>query len=336
MKKKQDNSVRASVLHIALALTLISILAVVVASSFAQRSDFSAPAQGQSSHSPQTINTYTGVPVGVLPVTVTATGGVMSPTSYPTLREAFDAINTGTHQGDIIIDIVSSTTEGSTPATLNGSGASAASYTSVLIRPVNDGVSISGNPAGGFGVVQLNGASNVTIDGDNPNTPGTNQDLTIQNTTTNTSIFSSVIRIALATSGSNHAGDNMIKNLNLVGNASGRIEDSVIGNPIAGDADQVYSIGITVHGSGTIGPLSEVIRGNIIYVEGWVPTNSFGANNAISVGGTNASRTGTYPIENNTVGRLQNITRRPRPTPAPRPSPRPHTSPAGIVNGTSW
>jgi len=65
------------------------------------------------------------------------------------------------------LNIVSSTNEGATPATLNGSGAGGASYTSVLIRPVNDGVSVFGNPASGLGVVQLNGASNVTIDGDN-------------------------------------------------------------------------------------------------------------------------------------------------------------------------
>lgn len=216
MKKKQDRSVRAPALHVALALALISILAILVASSFAQRSDVEA-GQGQLQPAFQTINTYTGVPIGLGPVTVTATGGVMGPTTYPTLREAFGAINAGTHQGDITIDIVSSTVEGSTPATLNGSGAGSASYTSVLIRPVNDGVSISGNPAGGLGVVQLNGASNVTIDGDNPNTPGTNQDLTIQNTATNTTTFSSVVRITLATSG---ADNDTIENLNLVGIAT--------------------------------------------------------------------------------------------------------------------
>jgi hypothetical protein len=221
MKKKQDSSVRASALHIALALTLISISAILVASSFAQRSDLNAPAQGaDSTQLFQTINTYAGMPVQLGPVTVTATGGLLGPTDYPTLKAAFDAINAGTHRGDIAIDIVSSTTEGSTPATLNGSGADAASYTSVLIRPVNDGVSISGNPASGLGVVQLNGASNVTIDGDNPNTAGTNQDLTIQNTATNTTTYTSVVRIALATSGNNYADSDTIENLNLVGNAT--------------------------------------------------------------------------------------------------------------------
>ena len=77
---------------------------------------------------------------------VTATLGNTGPSDYPTLRDAFNAINAGTHQGAITASVISSTLEGTTPATLNGSGAGAASYTSVLIRPVNDGVSINGNP----------------------------------------------------------------------------------------------------------------------------------------------------------------------------------------------
>ena len=95
-------------------------------------------------------------------------------------------------------------------------------YTSVSIRPVNDGVSISGNPAQGFGVVQLNGASNVTIDGDNPNTPGTNRNLTIQNTATNTTTFTSVVRIALATTVTTTANNDTIANLNIIGSSPGR------------------------------------------------------------------------------------------------------------------
>ena len=64
------------------------------------------------------------------------------------------------------MNFLGSTTEGP-PATLN-ERAGAASYTSVLIRPTIDGVTVTGNPASGFGVVQLNGADNVTINGDNP------------------------------------------------------------------------------------------------------------------------------------------------------------------------
>src|SRR6185295_12396896 len=147
--------------------------------------------------------TFTLCPI----VVVTATAGTVGPSSYPTLKAAFDAINAGTHQGAVTVSINASTTEGTTPVTLNGSGAGSASYTSVNIRPVNDGVIVSGNPAGGLGVVQFNGASNVTIDGDNPNTGGTNRNLTIQNTASNTTAFNSVVRIALATTGATAANN---------------------------------------------------------------------------------------------------------------------------------
>ena len=103
-------------------------------------------------------------------VDVTATAGTTGPVTYATLKLAFDAVNAGTHQGDITMSITANTVEGVTPATLNSSGAGSALYTSVLIRPTVDGVSVSGNPVTGFGVLQLKGADNVTIDGDNPNT----------------------------------------------------------------------------------------------------------------------------------------------------------------------
>ena len=80
----------------------------------------------------------------------------------------------------IEIQIQSNTVEvPSTSATLNSSGAGPASYYSIKIYPTIDAVSISGNPLAGFGVIQLNGADNVTIEGDNPNTGGDNRNLTI-------------------------------------------------------------------------------------------------------------------------------------------------------------
>jgi hypothetical protein len=155
-------------------------------------------------------------------VLVTATAGTTGPSAYATLKAAFDAVNAGTHRGAVTVSINASTTEGTTPATLNGSGAGPASYTSVLIRPVADGVSVSGSPAAGFGVIQLNGASNVTIDGDNPNTPGTNRNLTVSNTAPNTTNFTSAVCVALATTGATTANNDTIKNLNVLGSATGR------------------------------------------------------------------------------------------------------------------
>ncbi len=155
-------------------------------------------------------------------VEVEATAGTLGPTGYTTLKLAFDAINAGTHQGAINVEVCLSTTEGTTPATLNSSGAGAAAYTAVGVRPLVDGLTITGNPATGFGVIQLKGADNVTIDGDNPNTAGTNRDLTINNTNTTTAIAGSVIRIATSTVASTviSADNNTIRNLVLNGNVT--------------------------------------------------------------------------------------------------------------------
>ena len=154
-------------------------------------------------------------------VDVTATAGTPGPTTYATLKLAFDAVNAGTHQGDITMAITANTVEGATPATLNSSGAGPALYTSVLIRPTADGVSISGNPASGFGVIQLNGADNVTIDGDNAGTGGTNRDLTIQNTAAATTTYASAIRVALSTLVTS-ANNVVVRNAIILGSAAGR------------------------------------------------------------------------------------------------------------------
>jgi uncharacterized repeat protein (TIGR01451 family) len=183
-------------------------------------------------------------------VMVTSTSGTTGPTPYATLKAAFDAINAGIHQGAINVDIVSSTTEGTSPATLNGSGAGSASYTSILIHPTSDGVSVSGNPANGLGVIQLNRASNVTIDGDNPNTAGTNRNLTIQNTAANTATFNSVVRIALST-GATTANNDTIKNLNLLGSATGRNTSAATSN--SGSENTTYGI---LAAAGSTGPTS--------------------------------------------------------------------------------
>src|SRR5205085_4080483 len=153
-------------------------------------------------------------------VNVTATAGTAS-ASYTTLKGAFDAINAGTHQGAITIDIALSTVEGATPAVLNSNGAGSAVYTSVLIRPSADGVTVAGATPSGRGVVELNGADNVTIDGDNPNTGGINRNLTIQNTAVATTTFTQAVRIALSTLVT--SGDNdSVKNCILLGSATGQ------------------------------------------------------------------------------------------------------------------
>lgn len=153
-------------------------------------------------------------------VTVTATAGTPGPTPYTTLNDAFLAINAGTHQGDIVVEISANTTE-TGPCVLNSSDAAPAAYTSVLIRPSADGVSVSAATATGRGVIELKGADNVTIDGDNPNTAGTNRNLSIINTAAATVTYTSCVRIATAANVTSANGIT-IKNLILTGSATGR------------------------------------------------------------------------------------------------------------------
>jgi len=153
-------------------------------------------------------------------VSVTATAGTTGPTAYINLSSAFTAINGGTHQGVITVSITSSFVDVAS-AVLNSSGAGSASYTSVTVRPTADGVSMSFPSVTGRGVIELNGADNVTIDGDNPNTGGTNRNLTILNSAANTITFTSCIRLATSTLVLN-CDNVIIRNLNLTGSGAGR------------------------------------------------------------------------------------------------------------------
>ncbi len=164
------------------------------------------------------VDNDTAPPTG--PVTVTATAGTATGT-YNNLTEAAAAINAGTHQGAIVVSINQTITEPGT-VVINSSGAGSAVYTSILIRPTADNITDSGASAQGRGLIELNGADNVTIDGDNPNTTGINRNLTLQNTAANTVTFTSVIRIALAATVVNSADNNVFKNLNILGSATGR------------------------------------------------------------------------------------------------------------------
>ena len=181
-------------------------------------------------------------------VDVTATAGTTGPTTYTTLKLAFDAINAGTHQGDIVIGISANTTE-TAPAVLNSTGAGSAIYTSVLIRPTVDAVTISGATTTGRGLIELNGADNVTINGDNPNSAGINRDLTFTNTATNTIAYASVIRISTNTTGAPSANNNSILNCNILGNATGRNISSATST--TGSENTTFGIYIGGYGSTT-------------------------------------------------------------------------------------
>ncbi|MCS3867407.1 hypothetical protein J3D55_000323 [Chryseobacterium ginsenosidimutans] len=93
-------------------------------------------------------------------INVTATAGTATAT-YTTLKDAFDAINAGTHQGSINLSITANTTETAT-AVLNAG----TTYTSIMIKPTV-AATISGAVASNP-LVKILG-SNVTIDGSTTN-----------------------------------------------------------------------------------------------------------------------------------------------------------------------
>jgi len=178
-------------------------------------------------------------------VEVEATEGTLGPIGYPTLKDAFDAVNAGTHQGVINVEVCASTNELTTPATLNSTAAGSASYTALSVRPLADALTISGLPATGLGVIQLNGADSVTIDGDNPNSAGTNRDLTVVNAAGTSVILNSAIRIATSAVVTS-ANNNTIRNLILNGNVTGGNLAGVIGGTTSSNS----SFGIYAGGNG--------------------------------------------------------------------------------------
>jgi hypothetical protein len=190
-------------------------------------------------------------------VDVAATAGTPAGT-YATLKGAFDAINAGTHQGNIAIGISANTTE-TASAVLNGSGAGLASYTAIIISPSADGVVISGATLGGKGVIELNGADNVTINGDNPNTPGINRNLEVRNTAVSTTTYTSVVRIAAFATVITSADNNTISNLIITGSASDRnvsTATSTTGSESTTNGIYIGSFGSSAPASATATPLA--------------------------------------------------------------------------------
>ena len=86
--------------------------------------------------------TYTKGSMTIYEVIVEATTGTLK-AGYNTIKAAYDAINAGTHKGDIVVKVYANTTETAT-ATLNNSGTGSASYTSVTLQAMA-GVTISGS-----------------------------------------------------------------------------------------------------------------------------------------------------------------------------------------------
>jgi hypothetical protein len=104
----------------------------------------------------------------------TTIGGVGA--DYANLKLAVLAINNGSLTGNIVLQITGNTTEPSA-CTINESGVGAANYSHITIYPT---VACTINGNFNSGVIVLNGADSVTIDG-RINQSGTSKDLTIIN-----------------------------------------------------------------------------------------------------------------------------------------------------------
>lgn len=259
------------------------------------------------------------------PVSVTATVGTTGPVTYGTLKLAFDAINSGTHQGIIQVNITGNTTETAT-AVLNASGAGTANYSSINIQPAGGGArTISGSLTAPL--IDLNGADNVTIDG--LNTGGNS--LTVSNTsaTTNTcairfildATYNTIQNCSIKGSGtSSNFGTILFSTGASTGNSNNIIANNYIswaGTNLPLNA--IYSAGTTAYlnASNTIsnnnifnyiskgidvsatGSTSWVINGNSFYKEAAVfdTYNSTPAVHAIRILGGSG-----YTISNNYIG----------------------------------
>jgi len=173
-----------------------------------------------------------------LPIKVSSTSG--TPLAYyPTLKSAFDKINSGTHQGDIDIQIQESTIE-TASAVLNSTGAGSANYNSVSIYPTNSGITITGNLAAPL--IDLNGADNVTLDG-RVNKTGSSIDFSIINTSTSSAAGTSTIRLI------NDATQNTIQYCNIKGSqtlaSSGIIFFSTASTGVGNDNNLILKNNIT-------------------------------------------------------------------------------------------
>ncbi|MEP7147564.1 MAG: Calx-beta domain-containing protein [Acidobacteriota bacterium] len=161
------------------------------------------------------------------PIEIESTGGTMTPTAYATLKDAFDAINAGTHTGSVNVKVCANTTETAT-ASLNASGTGSASYTNVTVRPVGGSRVIDGTITGA--IIKLNGADNVTIDG-RQNGLGTARDLAVRNASTvsaSAAIWLSSLGVGAG------AMNNVVRNLEIAGGVTNINTNSTFGIIMSG------------------------------------------------------------------------------------------------------
>lgn len=189
-------------------------------------------------------------------VTVNATLGTNTAT-YTTVNAAFTAINAGTHKGVINILITGNTTEPAPAVPLLKSGGSA-DYTAITIKPSGGNfiINSAATPSSSRGILELAGADNVTIDGDDPATAGSHNLSIINATSTSSGI--SVIRLSSnATDGTDGCNNITLKNLTLKGSRS-------VGTSTVSNYGIIFTNGITASTGGSYAHNNITIDNNII------------------------------------------------------------------------
>lgn len=219
---------------------------------------------------------------------VTVTGGATA--TYSNVNAAFAAINAGTHTGAITIDITASTTEPSTPTPLAASGQGAANYTSIIMRPTAV-VSISGAPATGRGVLEFDGADNITIDGDIVG-GSVNRDLTIENNNGPTIAATTAIRLIGRTTLGLGATNYTITNCQIKGSTPGN--DGMSGSTVANSYGIYAGANATALTTGGTGDNYD----NITVSNCEFTRSYFG----IYIGGTTTNTADNLNINNNIIG----------------------------------
>ncbi|MBL7917749.1 MAG: right-handed parallel beta-helix repeat-containing protein, partial [Bacteroidia bacterium] len=222
---------------------------------------------------------------------VTVNGG---PTlTYTSLNTAFAAINAGTHFGAITIDITGNTIEGVTgyaPTPLLASGQSLANYSSIVIRPTVQ-ATVSGSPATGRGVIELDGADNVTIDGDIVAGP-VQKDLTFNHTGLNSLAATAVIRFIGRTTLGLGATNNTVTNCVIIGNTEGY--DGISGSTVVNSYGIYFGSNVASLATGGLGDNYD----NNVISNNEIKKAYFG----IWLGGTTANPADNNLISGNTIG----------------------------------
>ncbi len=227
-------------------------------------------------------------------------------TEYDRMELAFDAINAGTHTGDITInigDVDGQTITETATASLNKSGSGSASYTSVTIMPGAANIklvsNISSTTAGTTsGTVYLNAAENVIIDG-RIGAAGSTIDLTIENTSTGIEAGAFAFR---------EASNNILKYCNLkssitsISGGSGTISFWYSSNNLVEDCHITKSgSNLPMHAISSLGGRDNIINNCNIY--DFQKFGVFLGNTSVTEGGNRQ-----WTIQSNTIYQTTSFT----------------------------